>query len=313
MVKRFILASIALAFSAAVLISPAPVSDAQNFPFKGDYDKLHRYNDDDQMIGLIIKYIGSEENGQVDGNATGDILLLDGDLGSEAADATAVATNCGAVAGTFDVSDADCDTFGELMHEINASDGGGGNWIATLVDVPPWADSGASALIMLDPGSPQDAKLPQGYPMLVDTTALDDNFIALLPQRMAYADDDMRNWVRGADGTALIDQGELWGDTQTFIEYVSFIFGDADTGTCTLEFSMLDMDGVTANEYEGQTEELAYVRLEATDDTWTNRDFLANPFSFPKGHRVWVSIAQAGNTADADNQLIVNYVVGRPQ
>jgi hypothetical protein len=310
MVKRFFLASLLVALSAGLLMSPSNVAESQQFQFKGDYQHAHRYNDDDQMIGLILKYIGTEESGLVDGNATGDVLLLDGDLGSEAADAQALATNCGATAGTYDVSEASCDTFGELMYEINSTST---TWIATLVDVPPWADSGSGALVLLDPGSGQQARLPQGYAMLVDTTALDDNFIALLPQRMAYVDTDMRNWTKGADGTSLVDQGALWRDKQTFIEYISFIFGDADTGTSTLEFSILDMDSVNDNNYEGKTETLAYVRLEATDDTWTNRDFLANPFSFPKGFRVWVSIAQAGNTADADNQLIVNYVVGKPE
>jgi hypothetical protein len=195
--KKVLWASLILSL-AFVFTLAFPTAEADKFPFQGDYETYYRDVDDDEMVGILIKYVGSEENGQVDGNATGDVLLLDGDLGSEAADADAT-SNCGAVAGTFDVSDADCDTFGELMVEINATS----NWIATLVDVPPWGDAGASALILLDPGSAQNAKTDSGYAMLVDSSAIDDTFVALLPNSR-YGANDMRTYTKGIPGAHLL-------------------------------------------------------------------------------------------------------------
>jgi hypothetical protein len=73
------------------------------------------------------------------------------------------------------------------------------------------------------------------------------------------------------------------------------------------------MRNITANNYEGVAETIAYTRLEATDDTWTNRDFLDAPYPFPEGHRVWVSVAQAGDTLDADNHFLITYTIGQKE
>jgi hypothetical protein len=202
------------------------------------------------------------------------------------------------------VSNANCDTLGELMYEINTD---ASNWIATLVDVPPWADAGASALMILDLGSATDAKTDDGVAVYYDDTALDDKFCALVPFARDAARASMRSWVRGTAGTALLDQREMFKGLTTHLAHLDYIFGDGDTGTGLLEYVGVNMALISANNYEGVSETVLFAKASATDDTWTEENYLNAPIQFPEGWRIWVSIQQAGNTADAENSFIANY------
>jgi uncharacterized protein YfiM (DUF2279 family) len=311
--KKFLLASIvfALAFAFAPSLPETPSAEAQFFPFEGNYEDYHTNAIDDKSVAILIKYVGSAENGQVDGNATGDILLLDGDLGSEAADASALATNCGGVVGTYDVSNAGCDTLGELVYEINSDTSG--NWLAVLVDAPPWANAGAAALMILDPGSAQNAKTEDGVAFYYDDTAIDDKWIGLVPLAENATKISMKSWVKGTAGTTLQDQREMFKNRQTYIRMIDYIFGDGDTGTGLLEYVAVDMANIAANDYEGVAEMVVHAEASATDDTWLNKDYMDAPFAFPEGYRIWVSLQQAGDTADASNIFVVNYTIGEDQ
>ena len=85
------------------------------------------YAVDDTDIGLVVKYVGSEDSATVT-VASGDITFQHGDLASEAVDATIDSGTDDE--GVIDVSDANANTFGEVVGLINASP----NWEAKVVD-----------------------------------------------------------------------------------------------------------------------------------------------------------------------------------
>lgn len=79
-------------------------------------------------FAIIIKYVGSSANAQVEVNAGGDLLFTE-DVGSGlAADASVLDT--GGTEGTIDVSDTLADTLGEVVDIINAE--ADGNWVAAI-------------------------------------------------------------------------------------------------------------------------------------------------------------------------------------
>lgn len=111
-------------------------------------------NDENPLI--FIKYLGTSESGTID-LATSSLEFHDGVVGSEAA-STAFDTNdvnndgagaqvCGSNTGALDLTNAACDTFGELVDVINDS---GSNWVAVLVGAAP-GDTIAAGTDFIDP------------------------------------------------------------------------------------------------------------------------------------------------------------------
>lgn len=116
---------------------------------------------DDQDIALLVKYVGAQESGTVEVNASGDILFKDGVVGAEVADAT---VGLPTLNGTIDVSNAAADTLGEAVANINASV----NWLAVIVDGVQ-SDLIGTTIKLLDQG-PLQAKVPEGISLEWDTS-----------------------------------------------------------------------------------------------------------------------------------------------
>jgi hypothetical protein len=83
---------------------------------------------DDSDIAFYIKYTGTSGNATVAVAANGDITLQD----AGAADTTLECPISGALGGIIDVSDAACDTLGEVVDVVNSSTTG--VWRAVIVD-----------------------------------------------------------------------------------------------------------------------------------------------------------------------------------
>ena len=122
---------------------------------------------DDTQVAMLIKFIGQtgvlRDAGTVEIAADGNIILKSGPVGALIADTTLECPVSGALGGIIDVSDAACDTFGEVVDMIN---GATGEWVAVLVNARR-ADT--SDDIGLDIG-PLDASKPEGFQMQVDTS-----------------------------------------------------------------------------------------------------------------------------------------------
>lgn len=84
---------------------------------------------DDEPVGIVVKYIGSEVSATITVSSSGDITFKHGALAAEAVDDTI--DSGGDDEGVIDVSDTNANTFGEAVDLINAS----ANWEAYLKDV----------------------------------------------------------------------------------------------------------------------------------------------------------------------------------
>jgi len=83
---------------------------------------------DDLDTALLVRHVGSAASGLVAVSAIGDLTFTVGPLGSEVADTTFECPVAAPLGGVIDVSDAACDTFGEVVDSINSS----ANWAAVI-------------------------------------------------------------------------------------------------------------------------------------------------------------------------------------
>jgi len=105
----------------------------------------------DTDIGIRITYIGTEQSATVLVDASGDISLKHGDLGSEAFDAE---IGIPTLENIIDSSDTDSDTFGEIVDHINASS----NWRAQLMGVLRADSANDTLLVFAGTPDPLQAK-----------------------------------------------------------------------------------------------------------------------------------------------------------
>ena len=126
-------------------------------PFTGVGTFIEAVNDytiNDENPLILIKYVGTAVSGTVDIN-TNALELFSGANGAEAAatDGGSLDVNigdvCGTAASALDVTDTECDTFGELVDVINANTSDH-NWVAVLVGAAP-GDAIAAATDFVDP------------------------------------------------------------------------------------------------------------------------------------------------------------------
>jgi len=115
---------------------------------------------DDTDPAYLVKYVGTSASATVEVSSAGDITLKHGALSSEAADST-VKCPSGGSSGVIDVSDADCNTVGEVINAINASN----NWVA----VPVAALLSDSSNDTLATKSATLANTSVGVPLYIDT------------------------------------------------------------------------------------------------------------------------------------------------
>lgn len=161
--KRFL---VALAAVLALAATPATAQSIFVIPDgQGVSDAISAVNTD---VGVYVKFIG---NCQPNATSTVAVDAGTGDLAFVACGAADATINpvaagplgiCGNVAGTIDVSDADCNTFGEVIDLINGSP----NWIAYPGAVLR-SDSSNNTLNTLGAASAQG---PAGLGLLKDTS-----------------------------------------------------------------------------------------------------------------------------------------------
>ena len=126
-----------LALAIFALVSAAPAAHAQDYYgwvlsnlLRGN--SVARYNSAVSTdVPLLVKYVGTAlPGGTVTVAANGDITLSTGGVGASAVDTTLECPVSGALGGVIDVSDAACDTLGEVVDVMNASP----NWRAVILD-----------------------------------------------------------------------------------------------------------------------------------------------------------------------------------
>lgn len=135
----------------------------------------HVSSDTAGSVAAIIKYIGTGSAATVEIDATtGDIELEIADV----ADNTNVDTGsvcAGGTANSLDVSDAQCDTFGEVLDLVNAST----HWRMVLVGALR-SDSTNNTIFTL---AESQATLKAGLPLYFDSTVSTHTTVALVPPR----------------------------------------------------------------------------------------------------------------------------------
>ena len=120
---------------------------------------------DDEDIGLMIKYIGSEASCTITVTGDGDIQSAIGAVGSEATDTTFLEP--GGTGGTIDVSDTLANTFAKVVNLINSFT----NYEAYLVDVlAATASTGSATSGGLVAMAAAQAKSDAGLALYKDTT-----------------------------------------------------------------------------------------------------------------------------------------------
>lgn len=136
---------------------------------------------DDQAVALLIRYVGTNASGKVAVEADGNLTFLDGALGAEAATDSFECPVSGALGGIVDVSDAACNTLGEVVDSINGS----GDWVAVIVD---GLRADTSDDVMLAAASAQ-AQAVEGYKTYFDTDVAKHASWSLTTQR------DLRDYI----------------------------------------------------------------------------------------------------------------------
>lgn len=168
--KSFLI-SLVIAAVATPLVAQ-PVADIFAAYTRGVTVARNRTADDtDPMI--LIKYVGTNASGLVAVAAGGDITLTTGALSSEAADTTLECPVSGALGGVIDVSDAACDTVGEVVDIINGSS----DWIAVPVAALR-TDSSNDTITTI---SATQAKKLGGLALTADTTVSFNSTVLLGP------------------------------------------------------------------------------------------------------------------------------------
>lgn len=138
---------------------------------------------DDTDVLFLIKYVGDNANGgTVTVEADGNITLKEGAVGSSAADDTLECPVSGALGGIIDVSNAACDTAGEVVDIINTSTS---NWRAVILDGLRTDDTNSSGAGTLKALSETAASTVNGVELVIDTDANTayTSTIALVPGR----------------------------------------------------------------------------------------------------------------------------------
>jgi hypothetical protein len=144
---------------------------------------------------ILVKYVGTG-SGKVAVAANGDLTFTDGTEGAEAANTDFECPVSGALGGVIDVSDAACDTLGEVVDTINGTcstcAGTSSKWRAVILDGVR-ADSSNDTLATL---SATAAVTNDGLALLADNTVDFQNVVALTPYRTmpAYLE-NRNNWI----------------------------------------------------------------------------------------------------------------------
>ena len=188
MKSKLTILTLVLAVLAAFTVVPAEAQDAF-----GALDKLlkgevaSRITGTDTGIALLIQYVptpgGTEgPSGLVEVAADGNLIFTSGTLGAEAADTTLECPVAAPLGGIIDVSNAACDTLGEVVDIINGSTGG--VWKAVILDGVRTADADCTGNGCLLAAGATQATSTRGLPLYWDTSEVEsggEQYMALTP------------------------------------------------------------------------------------------------------------------------------------
>ena len=133
---------------------------------------------DDGDVMIVTKYIGTQSSAATVAVTSATALIAFTRAGAVDTTINAGAT-CGAVVGTIDGTDADCNTIGEVVDMINAS----ANWRAMPLD--SLRSDATTANVFLTAGA-CNAKQPDGCPVRkLTATAIWNSTRAMVPCRVA--------------------------------------------------------------------------------------------------------------------------------
>jgi hypothetical protein len=224
--KQFLIAAVTVAL--ILPIAPAPKAEAfhpadfLDNP-QGVGNALGAVSTD---VAILVKYVGvSPAGGNITVAAGGDISLFTGVAGSGTVDLTTECPVSGALGGIIDVSDAACNTVGEVVDAINASP----NWRAVLVDSLR-SDNADNTFITAANQSASNAK---GVALLRDTTIALNTSIALIPNEMRT---DIRPWLN-KQGLEL--NPNPFADSQTYFQYANETFTGTGADTYSVRSVLL--------------------------------------------------------------------------
>jgi hypothetical protein len=165
------------------LLAAGPVRAQMSFPISLPNGTLPVAQSiaEDGETGAFVKYIGSSACASVAVAANGDLTFTEGPCGSEVAVTTFECPVSGALGGIIDVSDAACDTIGEVANIVNTSASG---WrfipYAMLL-----ADSSNDTFVTI---SATQATDPAGLALKVDSSVALFATLPIAPTTVDYRD-----------------------------------------------------------------------------------------------------------------------------
>lgn len=180
-------------------------------------------------VKLLVRYVGTNASGGTVtvAGADGNLTLSQGAVASSTGDAT-VKCPAGAAAGVIDVSDAACNTLGEVINIINAS----ANWVAVPLDglLSDDMDCAASAGCLATRAE-VTASLPEGVGLLTDIPVALNTTIALVPSEARRID----FYISGSAGTSAVLKRNPFSGYRTFV--ASQLATATFTGTLNMTIS----------------------------------------------------------------------------
>jgi hypothetical protein len=258
----------------------------------------------DDDVALLIRYVGTNTSGGtvVVAATTGDITFATGAVGSSAADDTLECPVSGALGGIIDVSNASCDTIGEVVDIINGSP----NWRAVPVnalaaDVIDASNNGSGSL--LDFAEAQASGL-NGVSVYwnVDGDASNFNLTqALITPEQASLTAYLSARVDGSSGTGFSLTRYPFAGQRTVLQRADELF-DMDSGAAAFEIYSVKMEFVPIAAEAGtydyrETATLLYTGPAIVDDTASN---VALGSGYLLGKRDEKLIVRVNATADID-------------
>ena len=198
------------------------------------------YGDADDAPIFLVKYVGTEEEGTLDINSNSFEFHI-GDAGSaaaatdEAAGDVNVGDVCGSTASALDVTDSDCDTYGELVDVINANSASHG-FVAVLVGA--LASETITIGEIVDPAD-VDVKTRKGVAVLGDSSESDDLTFLVAPwANQANGQDDIMPFLAGERSSQLRRGGPLLPEWVPFVSRIDTTI--TGSGTHALQIYALD-------------------------------------------------------------------------
>jgi hypothetical protein len=226
---------------------------------------------------MIVKYIGPTVQAHTFAVTTFDYIFTV----AGSADATInvqATTPCGASVGTLDTNDADCNTLGELVNEINAS----GNWLAIPL-------TGLTADSVDTGGKASAADVVAVVTPQAGTVVYIDSSDALTTYSTFYFGNrvDIRDYVTGTSGA--YKPANPWQGFVSTIEYYLQNFTCTAAGTATDNvYAVRDIwGGITGKTYS-QESRILYAFTGAASTVDKPLDFSDAPLFTNPGERIMI-------------------------